>query len=147
MKLKLIAVMLVLAVMAPGAVYEGAAPAQQGKATAAIMQKKLKNAQKLFEGIALADFSRIGTNAEELLQLSKAEEWMVYKTPKYEMYNNEFQRALTALITKAKAKNIDGVTLSFVDMTMSCVRCHSYVREIRDARLAPKDDRVAALRP
>ena len=30
---------------------------------------------------------------------------------------------------------MDGTTLAFFEMTMSCVRCHQYVREIRDARL------------
>ena len=37
------------------------------------------------------------------------------------------------LSVKAKAKNIEGVTLAYFEMTMSCVRCHTYVREIRDA--------------
>jgi hypothetical protein len=57
------------------------------------------------------------------------------KTPRYEMHSNEFQRAAETLIRKAKDKNIDGTSLAFFEMTMSCVRCHQYVREIRDARL------------
>jgi hypothetical protein len=60
---------------------------------------------------------------------------MVYKTPKYELQSNEFRRAAENVVAKAKLRNIDGVTLAYFELTMSCVRCHGYVREIRDARL------------
>ena len=29
----------------------------------------------------------------------------------------------------AKAKNIDGATLAYVQLTVNCVNCHKYVRE------------------
>lgn len=108
---------------------------QRSKASIAIMKAKLKASQTLLEGIALADFKMVTANAEELIQLTKAEEWMVFKTPKYEVFSNEFRRAAETVVAKAKLKNIDGVTLAYFDLTMSCVRCHTYVREIRDARL------------
>ena len=100
-----------------------------------IMQEKLKNSQTLLEGIALNDFNKIGASAEELIQLSKTAEWHVFQTPRYEMNSNEFRRAAEKVIQKAKAKNIDGVTLAYFEMTMSCVRCHDYVREVRDVSL------------
>jgi hypothetical protein len=111
--------------------------ARQGTQLAKLMMAKLDNSKKLLEGIALADFNRISTSAEELLQLSRKAEWFVFKTPKFELFTNEFQRAAENVITKAKAKNIDGATLAYFELTMSCVRCHQYVREVRDARLAP----------
>jgi hypothetical protein len=100
-----------------------------------IMQEKLKNSQALLEGIALSDYKKIAASAEELIQLTKTEEWHAIKTPRYEMNSNEFRRAAEKVIDKANAKNIDGVTLAFFDMTMSCVRCHDYVREVRDVSL------------
>jgi hypothetical protein len=42
-----------------------------------IMQEKLKDSQALLEGIAVADFTKIARNAEELIQLSKTAEWHV----------------------------------------------------------------------
>jgi hypothetical protein len=46
-------------------------------------------------------------------------------------------------VKKAKDKNIDGVALAYVDVTLSCVRCHEYVREHRrDARLDPDSQRA-----
>lgn len=111
--------------------------AQQRDGVPKLMAQKLDHAKKILEGIALADFAKITTSAEKLIQLSKTEEWLVYKTPRYELHSNEFRRAAETLISKSQAKNLDGVTLAYFDLTMSCVRCHQYVREVRDARLAP----------
>jgi cytochrome c556 len=120
---------------------------EQGKSKVGkIMQEKLKHSQKLLEGIAIADYDKVSRSAEELILLSKTEEWHVIKTPKYEMHSNEFRRAAELVIQKAKAKNLDGVTLAYFELTMSCVRCHQYVREVRDARLELPGAGLAALR-
>jgi hypothetical protein len=106
-----------------------------------LMEAKLKNAKQVLEGLALGDFDKIARSGEELIQLSRAEEWHVVKTPRYELHSNEFRRAAETIVQKAKAKNLDGAALGYVEMTMSCVRCHQYVREVRDARLpAPGPD-------
>jgi hypothetical protein len=125
-----------VAVLSLSLLGQSPAPSQtSGKNVAKLMAAKLKHSQVLLEGIAIGDFKKISASAEELLQLTKTEEWLMYKTPRYQMHSNEFQRAAETLIRKAKDKNIDGTTLAFFDMTMSCVRCHQHVREIRDARL------------
>jgi cytochrome c556 len=116
---------------------------EQGKVSK-IMQEKLKNSQKMLEGIALADYDKITRSAEELIQLTKAEEWRVLKTPRYEMHSDDFVRATETIIQKAKMKNLDGVTLAYFELTMACVRCHRYVREVRDASLP--SDRAVAMR-
>ena len=110
-----------------------------------VMIDKLRFSQALLQGIALGDFAKITSSAEELLALSRTAEWLANKTPRYEQHSNTFQMAVETLIQKSKAKNIDGVVLAYQDMTMSCVRCHQYLREVRDAR-APDlrdDTRVA----
>jgi hypothetical protein len=115
----------------------------QGK-TSKIMEQKLKQSQKLLEGIALAEYEKITRSAEELIQLTKSEEWQKLKTPRYETYTGEFRDAAENIIAKAKMKNLDGVTLAYFEMTMSCVRCHRYMRETRDTRLeTPKPQHVA----
>lgn len=125
--------------------YEQSNSQPQSNAVDKLMVEKLKSSQKLLEGIAIADFNKIGASAEKLLQLSNTEEWLVFKTPQYELRSNEFRRAAESLIQKAKNKNLDGSTLAFFEMTMSCVRCHQYVREVRDARLSTPPDYVAVL--
>jgi len=105
-----------------------------------LMAEKLKNSQTLLEGLALNDFDKIQKSAEELMRISKAVECTVFKTPEYEVQTNNFRRAVETIIAKAKAKNIDGATLGFVDMTVSCVRCHQHCREVRNTRFVPMGD-------
>lgn len=101
----------------------------------ALMSEKLTSAKLLLEGMALSDFDKIDKSATKLNQLTRTEEWFVLKTPRYEVFSNEFRRALDQIARKSKDKNIDGVALAYFDMTMACIRCHDYVREQRDARL------------
>lgn len=108
--------------------------AQRPRDLSKLMAEKLDSAKALIEGIALADFRKIGTSAERLIQISKTTEWLIHKTPRYELNSNEFRRAAEVIVQKAGEKNLDGVTLAYFDLTMSCVRCHQHVREIRDAR-------------
>jgi hypothetical protein len=112
-----------------------------------LMIAKLQHAQKLLEGIATAKFDKVETHADELAQISKTAEWLAaLRNPRYEQFSNEFQRAAEDISKKAKAKNIDGVTLAYFDLTRSCVRCHQFVREVRDAGLPRgREDSFAAL--
>jgi len=111
---------------------ESAGP-KKGSELAKIMAEKLKNSQILLEGLAIGDFDKITRSAEKLIQLSKTADWMVLKTPRFELHTNEFRRAAEVILQKAQAKNLDGVAYGYVDLTMTCVRCHTYVREARDA--------------
>jgi hypothetical protein len=124
---------------------EGRAAPRDREAVSELMHNKLKHAQKILEGVAVNDFDMIAKHAEELVLLSKKAEWMVFKTPKYELRSNEFRRAAEDLIQNAKQKNLDAAALSYMDMTMSCVRCHKYVRQVRQARL-DEDDRERPIR-
>ena len=100
-----------------------------------LMRRKLTQSQKVLEGIAVQDFDLIAKHAEELLVISKQAEWKVLKTPLYEVYSNEFRRNAEELIENAKKKNVDAAALSYVDLTLTCVKCHKHVREKRMARL------------
>jgi hypothetical protein len=100
-----------------------------------LMHRKLQHSEKVLEGIALNDFDRIAKHAEELITLSKLVEFRVLKTPRYELYSADFQRAAEGLIKNAKDKNLDAATLTYLDLTLTCVKCHKHVREVRMVRL------------
>jgi hypothetical protein len=120
-----------------GPVYWGfgaAAPPPQAEGPTVIMQRKLIHAQKVLEGVALGDFDRIGEHARELMDLSKRLEFGVLKTPQYALHTNAFRGAVDDMQKAAKAKNLDAAALAYVEMTMSCVKCHKYVREVRMTR-------------
>jgi hypothetical protein len=97
-----------------------------------LMQRKLTASQKALEGIALNDFDKIGKQADELIAVSKQTEWRVLKTPKFELYSNDFRRIADDLAKSAKDKNIDSAALNYVELTLTCVKCHKHVRETRD---------------
>ena len=110
-----------------------------------LMIDKLQNSQKLLEGIALGKFDKIEKHANELVRISKTAEWLAQKKPRYEQFSNQFQEAAEEIAKKARAKNMDGVTLAYFDLTKSCVRCHEHMREVRDARLpGEREDAFAA---
>jgi hypothetical protein len=100
-----------------------------------LMKKKLEHAQKVLEGVAIGDFDMITDHARELMVISKAAEWKGIKSPRYEVQLNQFRRSVDDLIEKAREKNLDGAALSYVEMTLSCVKCHKHVREVRTTRL------------
>jgi hypothetical protein len=108
-------------------------------ATQALMQRKLKEAQKALEGIALNNFDKISSSADELIEISKVAEWKVLKDPQYEMFSNEFRRRADQMRKAARDKNLDRATLSYVEITMTCVRCHEHVRDQRRGQADPID--------
>lgn len=99
-----------------------------------LMKKKLVHSQKILEGLALNDFKAIADNADELIAISKEAEWKVLKTPQYELYSNDFRRTADTLAKYGRDKNIDGAALAYVELTLTCVKCHKHVREVRWAR-------------
>jgi hypothetical protein len=133
--LVIVVVVFVVAVFGPLVLGFGvnAAPPKADDA-AVLMQKKLTHAQKLLEGIAIADLDKIGEHARDLSALSKLAEFKVLKTVQYDLHANEFRRALDDIQKAVKQKNLDAATLGYLDLTMSCVRCHKHVREVRVAR-------------
>jgi hypothetical protein len=102
-------------------------PAQPKKPT--VMQRKLIHAQRVLEGLALNDFDKITKGADELILCTQEASWKVTDAPRYALYSNDFLRNLEAMKKAAKAKNVDAAALSYVDMTLTCVKCHQYVRE------------------
>jgi hypothetical protein len=99
------------------------------------MRRKLAHAQRVLEGLVTNDFDKIIDSAKEILILTKKNEWRVLDKPGFEVHSNDFRRALDTVIAKARDKNGDGTALAYVEMTLSCIRCHKHVREVRMTRL------------
>jgi hypothetical protein len=97
--------------------------------TPTVMQRKLTHAQKMLEGLALNDFQKITTAASGLKDCAREASWQVVKTEKYAVYSNDFVRQLERIEDAAKKKNTDAAALAYVEITLTCVKCHQYVRE------------------
>jgi len=104
------------------------------------MKLKLRHAQNVLEGLVLEDYDMIDKNSQSLSLLSQAETWQVLQTPDYLQHSGEFRRAANAVTNAARDKNIDGAALAYLEMTMKCVNCHKYVRDVRMAKgISPLD--------
>jgi hypothetical protein len=111
-----------------------------------LMTAKLKHAQDVLEGITLNDLAKVEKAAEELLRISKTAQMRRPKaTMAYDHHAHTFQRTAETIIEKAKARNIDGATLAYLDLTCTCVRCHQYTRDQAIGGLAPPAGRGAGI--
>jgi hypothetical protein len=122
---------------APGGNDKGAAaqkeevkkkPAGSRSAHKEFMRKKLDSAQSVLEGLAMEDFKLIAKGAGELKTASTSAEFNVINDGFYNAYADKFRRTTDKMAKAAREKNIDGATLAYLDMTLSCVECHKYVR-------------------
>jgi hypothetical protein len=132
-RIKLLLALLALALVLPSLSGHGQDPDE--KKVSALMRKKLEHSQKILEGITTNDPRLIARHADELIAISKEAEWMVLRTPQYEVRSNEFRRTAEELIKNAEDRNLDAAALSYVEMTLTCVKCHKYVREVRKVEL------------
>ena len=94
-----------------------------------VMQRKLKHAQTVLEGLATNNFDKIGKGGEGLIECVQHATLKINETEKYVLYSNDFLRRAEGLKKAAKEKNIDSAPLAYVDMTLTCVKCHQYLRE------------------
>ena len=100
-----------------------------------VMQRKLTHSQKVLEGLATSDFRKIDAGADGLIECLKDATWKINDTDKYLLYSNEFLRRAETLKKAAKDKNTDAAALAYVDLTLTCVRCHQHLREERISAL------------
>jgi cytochrome c556 len=54
--------------------------------------------------------------------------WRARESGEYEVLSAEFRKQAEALAKAAKDRNPDAVSLAYVQMTLSCVNCHKYMR-------------------
>lgn len=107
------------------------------------MQKKLKYSQQVLEGIAAGDFDLIAKSGDTLKGMDKIESFIRARTPRYRVQLQLFQDANEEIIRQAEAENLEGVTLAFNQLTISCVNCHKQLRE----EIKKKNVDREALRP
>lgn len=97
------------------------------------MRAKLEHSQKTLEGLTTEDFDMIAKGAGQMEVLSQDAAWQVLQTPEYRLQSAEFRRATRAMKDAAAKKNLEAAALAYVDVTLKCVHCHSYVRRVRAA--------------
>jgi hypothetical protein len=95
------------------------------------MKKKLDHSKGVLSGLTRADFEMIRKNAEAMKVIGYLEEWDRADLPEYKRQLRYFSDANKELIRQANNKNINGATLAYTQMTLSCVHCHNVIRDVK----------------
>lgn len=97
------------------------------------MKRKLEHSQNALEGLAMERFDALEQSAAALVRLSQTAAWRAIETDEYRLFSDEFRRNAMALQEAAEKKSIDAASLAYVQMTLTCVNCHKYVRNKQKA--------------
>ena len=92
------------------------------------MDVKVEESQKVFAALARADFKSIAASTEKLKTVSKLEGFVRRNAPGYRTQLRSFEFAVDEIQQQAKRENIEGVTMGFNQLTLSCVNCHRQLR-------------------
>jgi hypothetical protein len=97
------------------------------------MRRKVAYSQQVLVGITLEDYGLVANNAEKLVELSNRTNWYSRQVPEYELFLNEFRRRAQEVMEAGRQKNLDAASLAYVQMTLSCVSCHKFIRKSSDS--------------
>ncbi|SMP42738.1 hypothetical protein SAMN06265222_101832 [Neorhodopirellula lusitana] len=93
------------------------------------MKKKLDYSTGILKGLSMGDFDLIETNANQMRLLNRVEGFVRSRNTGYRGHLRSFERVTDEVIHQAQKQNIEGVTLAYHQLTVSCVRCHQSLRE------------------
>ncbi|MBI3463229.1 MAG: hypothetical protein HY000_09245 [Planctomycetes bacterium] len=93
-----------------------------------IMRRKLEHSQKILEGLAIEDFEMVRQNAKVMNTFSQLEKWYHADDRQYRAQLNIFLYANDEIARMAEAKNLEGASLAYTQLTLSCVNCHKHIR-------------------
>lgn len=111
-------------------VLAGIQSAQQSPVEA-LMKAKAGYAHRLLDAVVLGDLETVRDQAFRLKAVAETGDWNVMTAPEYVRESEEFIHATEGLLQSAAGKDRDAVALAYVEVTLSCVRCHRYVRAHR----------------
>ncbi|HMO16025.1 MAG TPA: hypothetical protein PKD64_03995 [Pirellulaceae bacterium] len=97
---------------------------------AEFMRRKTEDSQRIVKALVLEDYDEVRRYAQDLLLLSNESIWNAVQTSEYIDLSREFRKSASRLRDVAETHNVDSVTLAYFEVTMNCVRCHKYLREV-----------------
>jgi hypothetical protein len=102
--------------------------AEDEQTTSVWMEKKLQHSQALLRGLAVADFADVRHNARRLKLLNRVEGFVRRRNPEYRAHLLNFSRVVAEIERQAVQENLEGATLAFNQLTVSCMECHKSLR-------------------
>ncbi len=103
-------------------------PAAEESTTSVWMEKKLQHSQAMLRGLAIADYADVRYNAQRLKLLNRVEGFVRRRNPEYRAHVLNFNRVVSEIERQAVRENLEGATLAFNQLTVSCMECHKSLR-------------------
>ncbi len=94
------------------------------------MKAKLEYSTAILQGMAMADFEAVKSNAEKMRLLNRVEGFVRRRNPDYSRQMDNFEQVTKDLVRQAELQNVDGIALEFSRLSLSCVRCHQVLRVV-----------------
>jgi hypothetical protein len=96
-----------------------------------LMKAKAGYAHRLLDAVVMADLETARDQAFRLKAVAETADWNVLDTEEYAQATEAFVRATDNLLRAASSRKIEAAALAYVEVTLSCVHCHQYVRTQR----------------
>ncbi|MCA9049650.1 MAG: hypothetical protein KDA89_13030 [Planctomycetaceae bacterium] len=94
------------------------------------MFQKLAYSNRILKGLMTDDLKLVEDNADRLLKMSHEERWRASNDMMYMQHSTQYRNAVDDLRTKATRNSVDGAALAWINVTMSCIQCHEWVRNV-----------------
>jgi len=94
------------------------------------MRLKLQASNHILEGLVIDDMKKVNTGASMLLEMSVEEHWRASNDMLYLQHSRTFRDSVKKLQEKAKKNSLDGAALAWMDVTLNCIQCHEWVRNV-----------------
>ena len=94
---------------------------------AVVMKEKLRYSHQLLTSLAREDYAQLEVAAQDLARIAR-EEWAGNPTEEYRTQLQVFWTTLEGIESGAQREEIDEATLAYMQMTLSCVKCHKLIR-------------------
>jgi hypothetical protein len=96
-----------------------------------LMKAKAGYAHRLLDAVVMADLETARDQAFRLKAVAETADWNVLDTEEYAQATEAFVRATDNLLRAASSRKTEAAALAYVEVTLSCVHCHQYVRTQR----------------
>ncbi len=93
-----------------------------------LMKAKAGYTHRILDAVIAQDFDTVREEAFRLKAVAETADWNVLDTAEYARESEDFIHATEGLLESAKARNGDAMALAYVDVTLSCIHCHRYIK-------------------
>ena len=105
------------------------AKVERPKATKALMYQKLSHTQLILQSLMIGDKKNLLSSLEQLKSISVATTWYKNENEVFQRYSANFREAIDRMIEYQKAGNQEGVSMGYIQLTLSCMNCHESIRD------------------